>query len=274
MDSQFKGLTKKERKILAKDIKEQEHQKTNLGAKIKNWSIIGLIIGILVIGGLWTYKELSNPLPGDAVSDLGREHTSDISGVEYNSNPPTSGRHFPVWAKTGTYNQVVSDGYLLHSLEHGYIVISYNCEKPISMIPNSVFTIRALAHEGHEGEDLPEHEEEAQDQAQDQEKDKTLKQMNINLPPGVGNFTPATAPQKEIDLPESFSKQECKDLVAKLEKSGKGFERIIIVPRPNMETQIALTAWGRILKVDQPDELKIREFIKAFHNKGPEQTQE
>lgn len=263
MDSQFEGLTKTERKILAKNLKEQEQQKSGFAAKMRNWSIASLIIGLLVIAGFWTYKELTKPLPGEEIIDLGREHTSDISNVEYNSNPPTSGRHFPVWAKAGTYDRIISDGHLIHSLEHGYVVISYNCELlPTGLVPTAY---------AHEGEDLPSHEEPANSATQEK---KPLTQMNINLPPGVGNFTPATPPEKEVDLPESFSKQECKDLVASLEKASKGFERIVIVPRPNMEAQIALTAWGRILKLDNLDELKMKEFIKAFHNKGPEKTTE
>ncbi len=272
MDPQFAGLTKKERKILAKNFKEQEQQKSFFSTKLKNWSIITLIIGLLVAGAFWTYKEFSKPLPGEKITDLGREHTSDISNVEYNSNPPTSGRHFPVWAKAGTYNQVISDGYLLHSLEHGYIVISYNCGLlPTGLIPPGIKLGLLPTAYAHEGEDLETHEEPA---PTGNEEKKPLTQMNINLPPGVGNFTPATAPEKEIDLPESFSTQKCKDLVAKLEQASKGFERIVIVSRLNMEAQIALTAWNRILKLDKLDELKIREFIKAFHNKGPEKTDE
>ena len=70
---------------------------------------------------------VTKPLPGEIVADMGRDHVTDIAGITYSSNPPTSGPHFPVWAKKGVYDRLMSDGYLIHSLEHGYVVISYDC---------------------------------------------------------------------------------------------------------------------------------------------------
>jgi len=53
----------------------------------------------------------------------------------YNSDPPSSGRHFPTQAFAGFYDgeQAASfdpfpAGYLLHSLEHGYVIFWYDCE--------------------------------------------------------------------------------------------------------------------------------------------------
>ena len=47
--------------------------------------------------------------------------------VTYSSNPPTSGPHYPIWAAFKTYGAPVPRGFWVHSLEHGAIVISYNC---------------------------------------------------------------------------------------------------------------------------------------------------
>ena len=95
---------------------------------MKKW--IWLVVILLVLGiGYWVARELTKPLPGQEVKDDGREHVTDIYGVKYSSNPPTSGKHFPVWAKPGVYDRLVSDGYLLHSMEHGYVVIWYDCSK-------------------------------------------------------------------------------------------------------------------------------------------------
>lgn len=107
------------------------------------WVIVLLVIG----GGFFIYKEATKPrspvtAPGETIADLGREHVQDISQVEYNSNPPTSGAHFPVWLKAGVYKAPVSDGYQIHSLEHGYIIVSYNCEKSISDNEFSIFNLQ------------------------------------------------------------------------------------------------------------------------------------
>lgn len=61
---------------------------------------------------------------------VGREHVPVGSKVTtYNSNPPTSGPHWPVPAKNGVYDNQLSDEQLVHNLEHGYIWISYPLAK-------------------------------------------------------------------------------------------------------------------------------------------------
>src|SRR3990172_396851 len=92
----------------------------------KVWIAIIIVVGLLLF---WFAKSATKPLPGEFIADQGRNHITDIYGVTYSSNPPTSGPHFPTWAGRGVYNQILSDGYLIHSLEHGYVVISYDCSK-------------------------------------------------------------------------------------------------------------------------------------------------
>lgn len=54
-----------------------------------------------------------------------REHTQSLDEkVPYRQNPPTSGRHFAVPAEDGLYNGTPpSDEELVHSLEHGRVII-------------------------------------------------------------------------------------------------------------------------------------------------------
>ena len=40
--------------------------------------------------------------------------------------PPTSGHHWPRWAKCGFYETELPDELVVHNMEHGNIVISYN----------------------------------------------------------------------------------------------------------------------------------------------------
>ncbi len=51
-------------------------------------------------------------------------------------------------------------------------------------------------------------------------------------------------------------------------------DRLIVVPRPNLDPPIALTAWTKLLKLEIVNEEKIVDFIKEFRNKGPEKTME
>jgi flagellar basal body-associated protein FliL len=47
--------------------------------------------------------------------------------TNYNSDPPTSGQHYPEPAEVGFYEEALPDERLVHNLEHGYIVVYYNC---------------------------------------------------------------------------------------------------------------------------------------------------
>ncbi len=51
---------------------------------------------------------------------------ADVEPEGYNTIPPTSGRHWDAWSDCGFYNYPLPDELLVHNLEHGNIVISYN----------------------------------------------------------------------------------------------------------------------------------------------------
>ncbi|MBI2405444.1 DUF3105 domain-containing protein [Candidatus Microgenomates bacterium] len=263
----LENLPRRERRRLLREQQREQEGKRGVAAGARNW-IIGLLIIVLFAAGVWWfYKESTKPLPGQAVADLGREHVTDISDVTYNSNPPTSGKHFPVWAKRGMYDRVLSDGYLLHSLEHGYVVASYNCDKlKVQSVKFKVIS-RVFAHETEEP-----HEEPVD--ATPSGEIKPLTRMTVQTKAGMSWFTPEDPPSIEVELPESFKSESCKNLVDELSQIAKGYDRVIVVPRVDLDTPIALTAWGRIEKMDSFDRERIKTFISAFHNKGPEKTQE
>lgn len=45
----------------------------------------------------------------------------------WDSNPPSSGQHYPIWAAYQEYDAAVPRGYYVHDLEHGAIDYLYNC---------------------------------------------------------------------------------------------------------------------------------------------------
>ena len=59
--------------------------------------------------------------------DEGAVHVDCTTQLLYGTNPPSSGNHYPIWANYKTYAAPVPWGHLVHSLEHGAIVIVYNC---------------------------------------------------------------------------------------------------------------------------------------------------
>jgi len=61
-----------------------------------------------------------------------RSHVSlGIDPGPYNSDPPTSGRHYAEHFTSrffGTNSYIYPEGYLVHNLEHGYVIFWYNCD--------------------------------------------------------------------------------------------------------------------------------------------------
>jgi len=62
--------------------------------------------------------------------ELDRDHVAEGQRVEYVTIPPTSGKHWPQWADCGFYTQELPDERIVHNLEHGNIVVSYNFANP------------------------------------------------------------------------------------------------------------------------------------------------
>jgi hypothetical protein len=65
--------------------------------------------------------------PGQQFADQGNTHIPDGQGYTgYNSTPPTSGPHWGSPVPWATFDSPQPDERLVHNLEHGGIVISYN----------------------------------------------------------------------------------------------------------------------------------------------------
>jgi hypothetical protein len=178
-----------------------KHFKSNLAFYIP------LVIVLVVIGAIvWSF--LSNrfsppasqvkqkPLMGQIVPVLSREHVSDGTKIQYNSNPPAAGAHYVQPQDAGIYSKPPADGHLVHSLEHGAIILWYN--------PNK----------------LP------------------------------------------------------KDQVAKLIAIFRAFpqQKKIMTPRTSLDVPVALSSWGRILKLQTIDTKQIKAFFETNYDRGPEQA--
>lgn len=164
---------------------------------------IALATIILLVGGIWLLTsqdakeqtKLSKPLMGEAVSDQGRDHVPDGTQIRYNSNPPTSGQHYAKSQPGGIYENKVPDGNLLHSMEHGAVILWYKSDIPAS----------------------------------------------------------DSAKLKSIFGSISVSKK-------------------IMVPRESLDVPVALTSWGRLLKLQTIDENQIKAFMKTNEDRGPEKA--
>lgn len=181
----------------AKARRESERLRT----RRRRVTVRAAFIVIVVAAAVFVPVRLLNR-PGRHVSSQGSNHipVGTSHTVRYNSDPPTSGPHYDPSARPGIYDEPIPDGYLIHSLEHGYVIISYNVEGMTNSEAQSL--VRRLA-------------EIAEDQH---------------------------------------------------------LWKLIVVPRPGMEHPIALTAWQRIDTMNRVDARRIRRFISAWRDRGPEAT--
>ncbi len=54
-------------------------------------------------------------------------HYGSCTDIVYSTSPPVFGDHYPEWAAYETYDFPVPLGFLVHDLEHGAVVIFYDC---------------------------------------------------------------------------------------------------------------------------------------------------
>ena len=100
----------------------------------------GIALALVAGGGWWWYAGqqaedafLDHARRGEAVlaravrhPDEGSGHLAPGESVRYQSDPPTSGVHDPQWVDPGIYTTIQRREMLVHSLEHGMIVIYYD----------------------------------------------------------------------------------------------------------------------------------------------------
>ena len=123
----------------------KQRQQNDSGQRSSNrllrQGVLGLVLGIAMMGVLIT----AGKMPGQATPtrppneedypSLGQVHIAvGQTHPPYNSNPPTSGWHYPTPADWGIYHEVLPDEELIHNLEHGGIWLSYRDENDTQTI--------------------------------------------------------------------------------------------------------------------------------------------
>jgi len=88
--------------------------------------LIGLGIVLIIAVPIILSVVRSSGLPGESFSSQGNAHIQlGDDHPEYNSNPPTSGWHTPDLAGFGSYDYIVPDQRIIHSMEDGGVVMWY-----------------------------------------------------------------------------------------------------------------------------------------------------
>lgn len=121
----------------SKSTKRTERRQRRQQAQ--NTARLGWGAGLLVVLALVAYLlwSANRPLLGEKFETTGaNDHVAENQPLPpYSSDPPTSGTHYPTWWNAGFYDETSQEassfpfpaGYLVHNLEHGYVIFWYNC---------------------------------------------------------------------------------------------------------------------------------------------------
>jgi hypothetical protein len=101
--------------------KAQQRRRLTIGG------VVVLVLALLALGVTLATQSMARPALGRSVPDEGRTHVNPGSPLEFKSVPPASGSHYPSWTRPGVYPEPQDPGNWVHSLEHGYVVVLYNC---------------------------------------------------------------------------------------------------------------------------------------------------
>lgn len=98
------------------------------------WAGVGVAVFAVVALLLWN---AFRPATGEAVPVMANAGDHVPEGADpgpFNSDPPTSGPHYAQEFDAGFYDESSTEaqldypeGYIIHNLEHGYVIFWYNC---------------------------------------------------------------------------------------------------------------------------------------------------
>ena len=116
----------------SKKVREQMRERNRKQKMTTNliWGGIGLVV--IAIIGFFVWQG-GRPAVGDSfpIMTSSPHIPVDTDPGQYNSDPPTSGLHYAEEAEIGFYDDNIYTfpaGYLVHNLEHGYVIFWYNCD--------------------------------------------------------------------------------------------------------------------------------------------------
>jgi hypothetical protein len=109
------------------------------------WIALGVVIVLLAVA-FYVIDPLGQrkPLEGVKVASIGNLHVNPGDGhVPYNTDPPSSGPHFPTVPQRGIYTQPFVTEYLPHFLEHGGVDVTYNSSASPAVVQKLTDIVKA-----------------------------------------------------------------------------------------------------------------------------------
>jgi len=103
-------------------------------------------------GGGGSSSRVTYSDPGiETFPNEGNTHHPVGTAIHYNTDPPTSGDHWPDPQPGGFYTTPIAPQYLVHSMEHGAVIIYYDASF-LSAADLAAIQALAAAHPGNFGQ--------------------------------------------------------------------------------------------------------------------------
>ena len=148
--------TREERRLQRKAERQAAQRKAARGSNVRRNAILGGVGAVIVaavvviIVAARGSQGAGQTLPGthfnDPTTAAGQLYkhipsTDPITADPAGHYPPVFGDHYATWRPPGVYDSPVPEGNFMHDLEHGGIVILYNCP---TACPDMVTQFRGL----------------------------------------------------------------------------------------------------------------------------------
>jgi hypothetical protein len=103
--------------------REQRRRRLIIGA----WAGLAVLFVAMLAYLVWQEAQ-PEARPGETIPIQSRDHIQPGQPHDpYTTDPPTSGPHYDQPVEAGFYEEAPADEYLVHNMEHGHVIIWYNC---------------------------------------------------------------------------------------------------------------------------------------------------
>jgi hypothetical protein len=188
----------------------------------------------------YEHSQLDAPLHPDASCSvtietpplLPGQHVGFDAGIAWSSNPPSSGAHYPIWAAFRRHDAPVPRGYYVHDLEHGAVVLLYNCALLAGAAGTADAATADTAVDASDG--------------------------------GAGAACASVIAALQAASDAIADDPLCMSLDAGVRV------RTVITPDPLIDVPVAAAAWGWTYKAMCADEPTLADFARSHYGQAPE----
>src|SRR3989338_8237680 len=142
-ETQTQQLSRYERKRMEREAQERERASAQRKKKLVRYGVLAIVLAGIG-GGVALLARNENKqathISGERISNQGQQHVDKVDVAGYNSVPPTSGDHFTSQTNWGIHKEPIPEGYQIHNLEHGGVLMQY---KP-DLAPEVIEKLKAV----------------------------------------------------------------------------------------------------------------------------------